>query len=231
MKKTIIAASALALSLGVLAAPVANASERETYAYAASHMPTSKDIPKALGTYRPSIFFSASPFDSSIYLCDLKGDSVTVKGAKYAFNAGYRNAKRNDPGYVSVNVWQFKNSQQAIKTYDALKKNIKKCTGSDSQTFTDDDGSSSSYTHNLTNGTVPSVTVVGVESVFVNSDYTFTSSEPGGNSKSDNYSVYTLVNDVIISSSYYNSVSATLSPAQRKAANQLAFNAVGIWVD
>lgn len=231
MKKTIVATAALALGLGVLAAPVAQANERETYAYAASHMPTSKDIPKALGTYRPSIFFSASPFDSTIYLCDLENANPTVKGAKYSFNAGYRPTKRNDPGYVSVNVWQFRNSQQAIKTYDALKKNIKKCTGSSTQTFTGDDGSTSSYTHNLTNGTVPSVTVVGVESVFVNSDYTFTSSEPGGNSKSDNYSVYTLVNDVIIGTSYYNSVSATLSPAQRKAANQLAFNAVGAWVD
>ena len=231
MKKTIIAAAALALGLGVLAAPVANASERETYAYAASHMPTSKDIPKALGTYRAGFFFSASPFDASIYLCDVKNNSVMVKGAKYAFNAGYRNAKRNDPGYVSVNVWQFKNSQRAIKTFDALKKDIKKCTGSDSQTFTDDDGTTSSYTHNLTNGSVPSVTVTGVESVFVNSDYSYTSSQPDGDSKSDNYSVYTLVNDVIIGNTYYNSVSASLSPAQRKAANQLAFNAVGIWVD
>lgn len=231
MKKTIVAASALALGLGALAAPAAQASEREAYAYAATHMPTSKDIPKALGTYRAGIFFSASPFDASIYLCDLKNDSVMVKGAKYAFNAGYRNVKRDEPGYVSVNVWQFRNSQQAIKTFNALKRDIKKCTGSETNSFNDDDGTTSSWTHNLTNGTVPSVTVTGVESVFVNSDFTFTSSQPEGDSKSDNYSVFTLVDDVIIGTTYSNSVSATLSAAERKAANQLAFNAVGAWVD
>lgn len=231
MRKTIIAGAALALGLGVLAAPVAQANEREAYAYAASHMPTSKDIPRALGTYRPGIFFSASPFDTTIYLCDLKNSSVIVKGPQYAFNAGYRTVKRNDPGYVSVNVWQFKNAQRAIKTFDTLKKDIKRCTGSETNSFNDDDGTTSSWTRNLTNGTVPSVTVTGVESVFVNSDYTFTSSQPDGDSKSDNYSVYTLVNDVIIGTSYYNSVESTLTAAQRKAANQLAFNAVGAWVE
>jgi len=43
--------------------------------------------------------------------------------------------------------------------------------------------------------------------------------------------VYSLVNDVIIVTNYYNGTELNLTAAQRKAVNMTAFNAVGAWVD
>lgn len=232
MKATIITAAALTLGLSAITAPAAQASERserEATAYAVMHMPSTKAIPKALGTYRTN-FFSASSNGERIYLCDLEQKSATVKGGKYTFSASYRSVKRDGPGYVTINVWQYGNATNAIKGFNAIKKAAKQCRGSNTQTFTEDGGSTSTYSHNLSNGTVPSVSVVGVPSIFINSDYAYTSSEPVGNSKSDNYTVYTLVGDVVIGTTYGTSASSSLSAAERKAANQLAFNAVGAWV-
>jgi hypothetical protein len=63
-------------------------------------------------------------------------------------------------------------------------------------------------------------------------NYTDSLSDPDEHSwASDNYSVYSLVNDVIIVTNYYNGTELNLTAAQRKAVNMTAFNAVGAWVD
>lgn len=231
MRKILFTGAAIAaLALGVIAAPAAQAYDREAFAYAAGHMPSAKSIPTALGSYRPSIAFDASTFNSEINLCFKKDTSVRVKGAKYGYSASYRNAKRSDLRYVGVNVWQFAKATGAIKAFDALKKSAKECTGTQDSSFTDDDGVVYSNSQTLTNGTVPSVTITGVESVFINSDYTNSASDGSEENVSDNYTVYTLVNDVIIGSLFSNSAESKLKPAERRAANQFAFNNVGTWV-
>lgn len=223
-------AATAALALGVIAAPAAQAYDREAFAYAAGHMPASKSIPKALGTYHPGINFMASYFGTEIILCFKSDRLVGAKGAKFSFNAFYRNTKRSDDRSASVNVYQFPKATNAIKAFDAVKKSAKECTGTDDTSFTAEDGVVFSNSVTLTNGTVPSVTVTGVESIFVNADFENSSSDDANRNTSDTYTVFTLVNNVIIATTLSNNAQSRLTAAERRAVNQFAFNNVDAWL-
>jgi len=233
MHKTLLTGvAAAALALGTIAAPAALAYDRKAYSYAAAHMPAAKSIPKALGTYRPGVFFSAGMDDGEIYLCNPtnEGNSISVKGARFAYSAGYRSVARNSQKGVNVNVWQYANASAAIKAFRSLEKESKKCTGEKSSTYTDDDGTVYTYASKLSNGKVPAVTVTGVQSIFVETDYVNSTSNGTPDDTFDNYAVYTLVNDVIIGSYFSNNVEATISKAERKAMSTFAFRNVGAWL-
>lgn len=229
----LLAATAIAAST-IAVAPSAVAYNKDAYAFAASHMVESKSIPKALGTYRPAMFFNASGDRPEMYLCSLKDGkdgNVRVRGARYAFSADYTNTVRTSPRQVNINVYQFASSKAAITGFRAVEREAKRCTGSQSDSNTSGDGVTFSWTSNLQNGKVKGVTVAGVESVFINSDYANGSTDSDQKFLSDSYSVYTLVNDAIIVSLFINNNETTLTRAERRGANQLAFNAVTAWVD
>jgi hypothetical protein len=221
-----------ALTLGTLAAPAAMAYDRQAYSYAAAHMPAAKSIPKALGSYRPGVFFSASAESTDIYLCSPTsgGKGLSVKGAKYAYSVGYRSVARNAKRGVNVNVWQFASATAAIKAFNTLEKDAKKCTGEMSNSYTDDDGTTYTYTSLTSNGKVPAVTVTGVQSVFIETDFRNAASDGTPDNTYDTYIVYTLVNDVIIGSSLNNNVEATVSKAERAAMSTFAFRNVDAWL-
>lgn len=216
-------------------APAASAYDREVYSYAAGHMIERSDIPKALGTFDPRPFFDAGP-GLPTYLCfvpsgdpDASGTDVKIGKASYQFSAVYSPTK-GPASSVSVRVTQYAKATDAIKAFQTLKKESSKCTGSGSTTWVNEDGTQTTSSWMLSTSTVPSVAVVGVSSIGITQDNLSVSSPDGDRNTSDTYTVYTLVNDVIISTSYGSSGTTNLTSAQRKAVNQVAFNAVGRWV-
>lgn len=232
MRKSTAAIAIISLTASALiAAPVAVAYNKDAYTYAVNHMVESKNIPKALGTYRSAIDFYAGADDPEMFLCSLENGSVRVRGAQYSFGANYRNTNKKSPRSVNISVYQFPSANKAISGFRTLERQAKRCTGSQSDSSTDDDGVTYSWAANLQNGKVKDVKVVGVESVFINADYESGSSDQERKFLSDTYSVYTLANDVIIATSFTNSNESSLQPAERKGAHQLAFNAVTAWVD
>ena len=77
---------------------------------------------------------------------------------------------------------------------------------------------------------MPLVTIVGVPSVFINVSYQSVVSNQESRYSSDNSTLYTLVNDVIISTSFFSGSQLNITAPQKKAVNQTAFDAVGSWL-
>jgi len=234
--RPILAATAAAALITGAVAPMAQAYDREAYEYAAGHMIDRTDIPKALGTFDPVLRLNVGP-SYRPYLCFVPSSDETAEGSniygtkgKRQTSAGYTSPKVSGPS-VNVEITEYASASAAIKAYDALKKQAKKCTGTGSSTFTADDGTSYTSSWEVSNAVVPSVAVVGVESISITQDNLGTSSNSDDKYLNDNYAVYSLVNDAIIQTSYFMNGPTNITTAQRKAVNQLAFNAIGRWVD
>lgn len=227
MKKfAAIAATAALISVGV-AAP-AHAYDRELYAYAAGHMIGVKDVPAPLKV-RKEAFFNASSGSSSNFLCGDQEKQVSYPGGQHQFGISYNG--RGDVGGVSVNVVKYASAQRAIRAFNQLKKGLQECAGPASGQETYDDGSTDTWSRLSTTGNVPLVTIAGVQSVFLNENYEdVTTGEFADRYTSDNYNVYTLVNDVIINTSHYTGSELNMSTQERRAVNRVAFNAVTRWV-
>jgi hypothetical protein len=164
-----------------------------------------------------------------MYICSLDSTEVKVPGGAYVFNANYR-SKKSELG-LSVSVNQYASSVKAISAFDAIKKAATKCSGEKSGISTNEDGTTDSWARLTTNGSVSAVTITGVASVFVNENYSDVASGPDASEySSDQYSVYTLVDDSIITTSYYTGSEVNISTKKRKAVNQTAFNAVTAWL-
>lgn len=221
-----------------LAAGPALAYDRDAYSHAAGAMIERSDIPKELGEFKKNLGFSAFAGGSKIFVCDVpQADPnapdvvVYMPGSKYSFNGSYQGKGKSDPVTIAVTVNQYASASDAIDAFDALKKSIKKCTGSGSNTWTDEDGNTTTYSTQLTNGVVPAVTTTGVESLFV-SNNSLQETTPGDSRYlNDDYSVYSLVDDVVIVTEYSANTNANLTTKQRKAVNQVAFNAETRWLD
>ena len=231
MKKAAIVALVAAATTALALAAPAQAYDRDAYAYAASHMLGNKQVVAPL-TAKPDGFFTAGP-DSKSWLCQANGRDVNYPGGLYRFSINYPSAKKNQSG-VNAQVEQFASATKAIAAFNALKKGAKECSGptSGSSNYPDADGNTVTDTWSslTTTGVVPLVTIVGVPSVFINTNYQDVSSDQDSPYTSDNYTVYTLVNDVIISTNYYSGSELNISGAERKAVNQTAFNAVSAWL-
>lgn len=228
MKKLVVIAAAVAVAGVGLAAP-AQAYDRDLYAYAASHMVDYRDIPASLKVRKGASFY-ANPSTGKSYLCGDDQKSVDYPGGKYNFSINYQGRGRD--GGINVNVVQYESNEKAIAAFNALKKGLRECAGATNGQQTYEDGSTDTWSKLTTTGNVPSVTITGVPSVFLNLNYedvvsgTFTDRYT-----SDNYSVYTLVNDVIINTGHFTGSELNMSSAERRAVNQVAFNAVTRWLD
>lgn len=233
--RPVLAVAAAAVLVPVVLAPAASAYDREAYEYAAGHMIDRTDVPKSLGSFDARLNFGANP-GYNIFLCyvpstdpNANGRDVKLGKSKYQFSAAY-NAKKDGGPSVSVQVLQYANSTEAIKGFDGLKTLAKKCDGAGSTTWTDDDGTQYTNSWNVSTSTVPGVSVVGVDSIGITQDNLSTNSTSDDKFLNDNYTVYTLVNDAIIQTAYYANGPQNLTSAQRKAVDQVAFNAVGAWL-
>lgn len=233
--RPILAATAAAALITGATAPMAQAYDREAYEYAAGHMIDRADIPKALGDFDARLSFGANP-GFNVFLCYLpssdpnsNGKDVKVGKSTYQFSGSYGSRKDTGPN-ITVSVLQYANSSAAIKGFNALKTQSKKCNGTGSTTWTADDGTQYTNSWNVSTSNVPGVSVVGVDSIGITQDNLSTNSGSDDKYLNDNYNVYTLVDDAIIQTSYYSNGTKNLTTAQRKAVNQVAFNAVGAWL-
>jgi hypothetical protein len=228
MRKFAAIAASVAIAGVGLAAP-AQAYDREMYAYAAGHMIGANDVPASLNVKKRGDF-GAFPSSRTNFLCGDTDKQVNYPGGEFQFNMNY-DGRKGGMG-VSVNITQYASAQKAIRAFNDLKKGLKECEGPASGQQTFDDGSTDSWSRLNTTGNVPLVTVAGVQSVFLNENYEdVTTGEGAGTYSSDSYSVYTLVNDVIINTSRYTGSELNMSTRERRAVNQVAFNAVTRWVD
>lgn len=230
---TVVAAAAVTLVAGP-----AMAYDRDAYGHAASSMIERSDIPKVLGEFKKTLGFSAYAGSNKLYVCSVpQADpnasdvSVSIAGAQYAFTGSYEGKGKSDAPSIDVTVNQYKNAEAAISAFDELKKKIKKCTGTGSSTWTDDGGKTTTYSTEVTNGVVPAVTTTGVESLFV-SNNSLSASTPGDSKfVNDQYLVYSLVDDTIIVTEYFTNTNDNMTTKQRKAVNQVAFNAETRWLN
>lgn len=227
--------SAAAAALALVCAPQAAAYDREAYAYAASHMIERSDIPKALGSMGPDLTLNVNPGFANV-VCGIptsdpgvEGEEIRLTKPTLEFAGNYSTPKGTGPS-VQVVVLQYGTDDRAIKAFDRLRTDIKKCTGTGSITWTDDDGNTTTYSTEVSNAVVPGVSVVGVESVSVTLNNLTESAPDDSVYINDAYTVYTLVGDVIIQTSYFVNGSTNTTKQQRKAVNQMAFNAVSRWV-
>jgi hypothetical protein len=240
VKKPVAALAVLStVAVSLVAAAPARAYDRDAYAYAAGHMIERSDVPKDLGVFRPGPTFFGAPSFGRNQLCDVpqsdaQAQDVVVRfpASVYDWSANYNQRSKgpaSDMANIGVSVYQYSGAKSAIRAFDVITKNIERCTGTGVNTWTDDSGTTS-YSTEVTHGVVPSVTVTGVESVFVNSD-SLTESSPGDTKYvNDQYSVLTLVDDVVIQTTFYSNTNANLTTRQRKAVDQVAFNAVTRWL-
>lgn len=228
MKKFAVAAACIAVAGVGLAAP-AQAYDRDQYSYAAGHMIGHEDIPASLNV-KKGADFGAFPSGGKNFLCGDETKRVEYPGGELEFNVNY-NGKKGTSG-INVSISQYASASRAIRAFNALKDGLKQCEGPASGQNTFDDGSTDTWSRLNTTGNVPLVTIAGVPSVFLNQNYEdVTSGDDGGTYSSDSYTVYTLVGDVIINTSRYTGSELNMSTKERKAVNQVAFNAVTRWLD
>lgn len=231
MIRTVIATSTAVLALIAAAAAPASAYDPEEYSYAAGHMITPKDIAKPLKVNSAG-YFSAGP-DGGSFLCRKNDKDVTVPRGENRYSIDY-NAEDSKRPSVSVSIQQFSSSTKAISTFNKFMKAAKTCAGasSGSDSWAQEDGTPvvEQWSSLTTTGKVPLVTIVGVPSFFINTNYEQAISNDASKFSSDNYDVYTLLNDVIISTSFSSGSELNITAAQKKAVNQTAFNAVTAWL-
>lgn len=232
MKKTLAGLLAATAAVSIVAATPAQAYDKDAYVYAAGHMLQSRDIPAGLGDFGTSMNFNASS-GSNIYLCYLNSKDIQAKPKSSNifgafFNEDFKGGAGNS---LSQTVYQYSSATKAISAYEAVTKAIKGCTGTTSNSWTDDEtGVTQTSTSLTTNGKVPSVTEVGVVSVFVNTNYLTTSSDGKDKYSSDSYTVYSLVNDVILATTYSTGNTENIPTKQRKLVNQVAFDGISRWL-
>ena len=228
MKKYAVIAATTAL-VGVGFAVPAQAYDRELYSYAAAHMIAASDVAAPLQV-KKGASFSAYADGRTNFLCNKDEREIAYPGGAYSFSMSY--AGRKDASGVTSTVNQYASAKQAIAAFDRLKKGATECAGPASGQESYDDGSTDTWSRVTTTGSVPLVTIAGVASVFVNENYEdVTVGQYPSRYTSDNYNVYTLVNDVIINTSHYTGSELNMSTKDRRAVNQTAFNAVTRWLD
>ncbi len=231
MIRTALATSAAALMLVAATAAPASAYDPKEYAYAAGHMITPQDLAKPLSV-KSKGYFSAGP-DGGSFLCRKNDKDVNYPGGVNRYSIDY-NAPNGKRPSITVSVQQYSTSTKAITAFEKLSKAAKECAGpaSGSDNWTDENGAPvvQQWGQLTTTGSVPRVTVVGVPSVFINVNYESVISNAESRYSSDNYTVYTLVNDVIISTTFFSGSQLNITAPQKKAVNQTAFNAVGAWL-
>lgn len=229
-------AAIAALSTTVVAAPQALAYDRDAYEYAAGHMIDAKDIPKALGEFAPDLTFNGNTgFRTNLCYVpsekpDDDGKRIDIGRSSLEFTGFYNSKKASGPN-LQVQVLTYKNADTAIKAFERLKSRAKGCNGAGSTTWTDDTGVTTTYSWNVSTSSVPGVAVAGVPSIGITQDNLSESTGSANNDLDDNYTVYSLVDDAIISTAIFANDSKNLTTAQRKAVNQTAFNAITEWLD
>lgn len=233
-RSSIALVGAVTLALA-LTAPAQAADFPDAYASAVERSATPSDIPKALGSFTkdPSLFFGAPR--GALMVCPgptTVPEGITIAGGKYRWSTSFIPVKEDEGPFVEVTVYQYAKATDAIKAFRQLERRINQCVTSNSDTWTDPDtGQTTTWTSQTTVGKVPLVTIVGVESRFVNTNRTSSSTtDVDAPNSSDVYSVFSLIDDAIIVTSADSGSFNDFGTKQKRAVNRLAFAATGNWV-
>jgi hypothetical protein len=224
---TVIAAGMLVVSAG----PPALAYDKDALVHAAGHMILNEDVPASLGAFADTGSFSSFDERFKLGLCQLKDASVPSPGGARQYTLSmFEKGTGVSLNSMTETVAQFKGAKAAIKAFDVLKAKAATCVGTQANSWTGSDGVVNTWTSVTTNGVVPAVTQTGVESVFINVNYDDGSANEVFAAASDTYAVYTLLNDVIISTQYTTGSDDNVGTKDRKKVDKVAFTAIDRWI-
>lgn len=225
-------AAALALTI---AAPAQAADYRETYASAVDRSIVRSDIPSSLGSFKAAPQTMLMRSQGSLFVCpgpQSVPDGISAAGPKYTWTTTFVPKDERSGSYVGVTVNQYAKATDAIAAFRQVERRLSQCVTTTGDSWTDPDtGVKSTWSSATTVGKVPLVTIVGVPSLFVNTNRTSTSSdETEGPQSNDTYMVFSLINDAIIVSSADSGSFADFTTKQKRAVHRVAFAATGAWV-
>jgi hypothetical protein len=225
-----IAFSALVLGSMAVATSAVQAYDKAAYAFAASHFLNAKDLPKEFASKPGATIAIGDSRGEGTFLCSkpqAEGPSYNIASSVLNANANYNEVNQNVNLFINVN--QYRSNTAAEKAFAKLGKDVKRCDGSYSGATTDEDGTSYPYTLGVTSGKTPAVTVAGVESVYTNQNANNAAVGNPAAYLSDTYTIFTLLNDVIISTQTSTETALDLTPGQKKALEQVANRMVTTW--
>lgn len=229
----IAAASAGAASLALIA-PAQAADYRDAYASAIERSVTRADVPSSLGTFRPNPDSILSPARGRLFLCagpESVPNGITVPGGKYRFATTFTPVDEKNGTFVSVTVNEYATPTDAIRAFRQAERRLASCARTTSNSWTDPDSNvTTTFSTTATVGKVPSVTIVGVESLFVDTNSTSTGGGNDAPDAEDQYQVISLVNDAIIITTGDSGSFSNLAPSFKRGVEKLAFAATGRWV-
>ncbi len=233
MKKimTGLAGGALVLGSLGLAPTAAQAYDREAFANAASSYVSPKQLPKIFAA-KPGIGVQVQDSGKS-------GSYVCTSASTNGFDVQMSRSLRNSYAFYDVvekdlnlliSVNEFTSNVAAEKAFAKLTKDIKKCDGDYSGSWTSDDGTVFPFQNIVTSGKIPAVTVTGVGSIFTNrnSNNAAVGDQPAY--LSDSLNIFTLLNDAIIMTQGSTGSASNLTGPQKKALEQVANQMVTAWV-
>lgn len=233
MKKVFTGVVSGALVLGSLglASTAAQAYDREAFAKAASSYVSPKQLPKTFAA-KPAISVQVQNSKSSSFVCTSatsNGSSVQMASSLRNSSAFYNIIQRDLNLFISVN--EFTSNVAAEKAFAKLTKDLKKCDGDYSGSWTSDDGTVFPFQNIVTSGKIPAVTVAGVESIFTNQNSNNAAVGDQPAYLYDSLSIYTLLNDAIILTQGSTGSALNLTAPQKKALEQVANQMVTEWVN
>ncbi len=209
----------------------AQAYDREAAGYAASHFLDVSQLPKEFASAK-TIDIGVTMPSTKQFVCDYgTTGNKEVRAGKPELNATAFYERKGRSLSLGVDVWQYKSNEAAEKTFRQLTKNIKKCDGTFSGSWPDENGNPVPYENLITSGNIPAVTVTGVQSVFTNQNSDNAASGDVPSYLSDSMSIFTLVNDVIITTTGSTWSALNLTAKQKAALIQVANDMVTTWVD
>jgi hypothetical protein len=234
MKKVFTGVVSGALVLGSLglASTAAQAYDREAFAQAVSSYVSPKQLPKIFAA-KPGIGVQVQDSGKGgAYVCTsatANGPDVQMARSLRSSFAFYDVLKKDLNLYISVN--EFTSNVAAEKAFAKLTKDIKKCDGDYTGSWTSEDGTVFPFQNIVTSGKIPAVTVTGVGSIFTNQNSNNAAVGDQPAYLNDSLNIFTLVNDAIIMTQGSTGSALNLTAPQKKALEQVANQMVTEWVN
>jgi hypothetical protein len=220
----------VASSMTMAVAP-AQAYDREAAGYAASHFLSVSQLPKEFAAKKAMNISVTTPALKQ-YVCDYGplGNKIVWAGKPDLSTNAFYNPKGKGLS-LDINVGQYKSNVAAEKAFSQLSKDIKKCDGTFTGSWSDENDNPVPYENVITSGKIPAVTVTGVQSIFTNENSNNAASGDLPAYLNDSMSIFTLVNDVIITTTGSTGSALNFTAKQKKALIQVANDMVTTWVD
>lgn len=213
---TVVSLMAGALSATALAVP-AVASERQVIDRAIGHTLTPAAIAPALGKYKARYTGTAlRGYKSTWSVCSLKNPSrfAGFEGMHTEVRMSFTPQRKGVPQGVAQSLFLFASPAEAMKTFQKLQRDIRRCSGSYSDRFDagGDLGERVSRAK-VSNGTMQAVP--GITTLTVENDWSTEWSDIPA-FRQDEFGTYSLVNDAIVFVRYQRSPGGTVTASEKR---------------